>query len=194
MWQSLPWLSPISIPKCFPDSYISCYDMMHTNPDRTIISTLGLTLVNGFGGLLVFYTLQYTVEGKDYSDITNLMTMPTLLDVPVAASLSGNNGETGKKEAVIIATQRVPSDFENSPRRTWKLDMRLWTEEPNWSQAWRVLQVRLINHMLLLLLSRQISMLLFSQILLVPPAQWTYPGYAYRHWHTLQLNCHCNTI
>ncbi|KAL3488696.1 major facilitator superfamily domain-containing protein [Aspergillus germanicus] len=179
----------------------------------SIFSTLGLALVNGFGGLLGFYIPQYTAEGKDYSDITNLMTMPTLFmgignligmplaigvgrrsvllassfilvlaaglcaaakflvvwsglgavlagvefllaffllpetkyerslasyqeDVPAAASSPGNHGMSGKMEAVIIATQRVPLDFETYPRRTWKSDMKLWTGKPNWGQAW----------------------------------------------------------
>jgi hypothetical protein len=38
-------------------------------------------------------------------------------DVPVAASSPGNDGVGGKLEAVIIATQRAPLDFENYPRR-----------------------------------------------------------------------------
>jgi hypothetical protein len=52
--------------------------MRHTNHNNILVSTLGLALVNGFGGLLGFYIPQYTAEGKGYSDITNLMTMPTL--------------------------------------------------------------------------------------------------------------------
>ncbi|KAL3447535.1 hypothetical protein BJX65DRAFT_307949 [Aspergillus insuetus] len=61
-------------------------------------------------------------------------------NVPAAASSPGDDGMGGKMEAVIIATQRVPLDFETYPRRTWKSDMRLWTGNPNWRQAWRVLQ------------------------------------------------------
>lgn len=42
------------------------------------VSTLGIALVSGFGGLLTFYIPEYTAAGKGYSDITQLMTYPTL--------------------------------------------------------------------------------------------------------------------
>ncbi|KAI4592370.1 hypothetical protein KJ359_011310 [Pestalotiopsis sp. 9143b] len=42
------------------------------------VSTLGLALVSGFGGLLGFYIPEYSAVGKDYADITHLMTYPTL--------------------------------------------------------------------------------------------------------------------
>ncbi|KAJ9610631.1 hypothetical protein H2200_005408 [Cladophialophora chaetospira] len=42
------------------------------------ISTLGLSLVSGFGGLLGFYIPEYVAVGKGYADITHLMTYPTL--------------------------------------------------------------------------------------------------------------------
>ncbi|KAJ5090512.1 hypothetical protein N7532_009196 [Penicillium argentinense] len=41
-------------------------------------SALGLCLVSGFGGLLTFYIPDYVAAGKDYADITQLMTYPTL--------------------------------------------------------------------------------------------------------------------
>ncbi|GLA19471.1 hypothetical protein AnigIFM62618_007582 [Aspergillus niger] len=44
----------------------------------SIFSCLGLALVSGFGGLLQFYIPGYTAAGKDYDDITHLMTYPTL--------------------------------------------------------------------------------------------------------------------
>ncbi|PLB44133.1 putative MFS transporter [Aspergillus steynii IBT 23096] len=44
----------------------------------SVFSTLGLALVSGFGGLLGFYIPQYEAVGKGYSDITHLMTYPTL--------------------------------------------------------------------------------------------------------------------
>ncbi|KAL3471161.1 major facilitator superfamily domain-containing protein [Aspergillus californicus] len=44
----------------------------------SIFSTLGLALVSGFGGLLGFYIPGYEAIGKDYDDITHLMTYPTL--------------------------------------------------------------------------------------------------------------------
>ncbi|ETS78905.1 hypothetical protein PFICI_08758 [Pestalotiopsis fici W106-1] len=44
----------------------------------SIFSTLGLALVSGFGGLLGFYIPEYAAVGKDYADITHLMTYPTL--------------------------------------------------------------------------------------------------------------------
>lgn len=49
--------------------------MLH--PDISV-STLGLALVSGFGGLLGFYIPEYSALGKDYDDITHLMTYPTL--------------------------------------------------------------------------------------------------------------------
>ncbi|SPO01413.1 related to transporter protein HOL1 [Cephalotrichum gorgonifer] len=44
----------------------------------SIFSTLGLSLVSGFGGLLGFYIPPYAAAGKDYADITALMTYPSL--------------------------------------------------------------------------------------------------------------------
>ncbi|KAH7018028.1 major facilitator superfamily domain-containing protein [Microdochium trichocladiopsis] len=44
----------------------------------SIFSTLGLSLVSGFGGLLGFYIPQYAAAGKTYADISALMTYPTL--------------------------------------------------------------------------------------------------------------------
>jgi hypothetical protein len=44
----------------------------------SIFSTLGLSLVSGFGGLLGFYIPEYVAVGKGYADITHLMTYPTL--------------------------------------------------------------------------------------------------------------------
>jgi hypothetical protein len=45
--------------------------------DETV-STLGLALVSGFGGLLGFYIPEYAAAGKGYADITHLMTYPSL--------------------------------------------------------------------------------------------------------------------
>ncbi|KAM0190007.1 hypothetical protein ACHAPA_007835 [Fusarium lateritium] len=44
----------------------------------SFFSTIGLALVSGFGGLLGFYIPGYAAVGKDYADITHLMTYPTL--------------------------------------------------------------------------------------------------------------------
>ncbi|CAI7572239.1 hypothetical protein N7533_004266 [Penicillium manginii] len=41
-------------------------------------STVGMSLVSGFGGLLTFYIPEYAAVGKDYADISALMTYPTL--------------------------------------------------------------------------------------------------------------------
>ncbi|KAJ5565161.1 hypothetical protein N7513_001403 [Penicillium frequentans] len=41
-------------------------------------ATLGVALVSGFGGILTFYIPEYSAAGKDYADITALMTYPTL--------------------------------------------------------------------------------------------------------------------
>ena len=46
--------------------------------DETKVSTIGLALVSGFGGLLGFYIPAYEAAGKGYADITHLMTYPTL--------------------------------------------------------------------------------------------------------------------
>lgn len=43
-----------------------------------LVSTIGMSLVSGFGGLLTFYIPEYAAVGKDYADITALMTYPTL--------------------------------------------------------------------------------------------------------------------
>lgn len=42
------------------------------------VSTLGLSLISGFGGLLGFYIPVYEAAGKGYADITAMMTYPSL--------------------------------------------------------------------------------------------------------------------
>ncbi|RMY72273.1 hypothetical protein D0863_04622 [Hortaea werneckii] len=44
----------------------------------SILSSIGLALVSGFGGLLGFYIPQYEVEGVGYNGISRLMTFPTM--------------------------------------------------------------------------------------------------------------------
>jgi MFS family permease len=44
----------------------------------TAVSSLGLSLVSGFGGLLGFYIPEYAEHGADYADITALMTYPSM--------------------------------------------------------------------------------------------------------------------
>ncbi|KAJ5996502.1 hypothetical protein N7499_007180 [Penicillium canescens] len=41
-------------------------------------STLGVSMVSGFGGLITFYIPEYAAAGKDYAAISALMTYPTL--------------------------------------------------------------------------------------------------------------------
>ncbi|KAL5115153.1 hypothetical protein ACEQ8H_006989 [Pleosporales sp. CAS-2024a] len=41
-------------------------------------SSLGLSMVSGFGGLLGFYIPEYAAHGADYADITALMTYPSM--------------------------------------------------------------------------------------------------------------------
>lgn len=42
------------------------------------VSTLGLSLISGLGGLLGFYIPQYEAAGKSYADISALMTYPNV--------------------------------------------------------------------------------------------------------------------
>ncbi|CAI6093581.1 unnamed protein product [Clonostachys chloroleuca] len=44
----------------------------------SLFSTIGLSLVSGFGGLLGFYIPDYSAVGKTYADISSLLTYPTL--------------------------------------------------------------------------------------------------------------------
>jgi MFS family permease len=44
----------------------------------SIFSSLGLSLVSGFGALLVFYIPIYAEAGATYADITALMTYPSM--------------------------------------------------------------------------------------------------------------------
>ncbi|KAJ4223287.1 hypothetical protein NW759_005922 [Fusarium solani] len=44
----------------------------------SLFSTLGLSLVSGFGGLLGFYWAEYEAEGYGDADMTALITYPTL--------------------------------------------------------------------------------------------------------------------
>ncbi|KAF3386487.1 hypothetical protein F1880_000082 [Penicillium rolfsii] len=41
-------------------------------------STLSVSLVSGFGGVITFYVPEYSAAGKDYAAISQLMTYPTL--------------------------------------------------------------------------------------------------------------------
>jgi hypothetical protein len=53
--------------------------------DSTLVSTLSVSLVSGFGGVITFYVPEYSAAGKDYAAISQLMTYPTLfmLDLPI---------------------------------------------------------------------------------------------------------------
>ncbi|KAF2215305.1 hypothetical protein CERZMDRAFT_105090 [Cercospora zeae-maydis SCOH1-5] len=44
----------------------------------SIFSSVGLSMVSGFGGLLSFYIPTYAAHGASYADITALMTYPTM--------------------------------------------------------------------------------------------------------------------
>lgn len=70
----------------------------------SIFSTLGLSLVSGFGGILGFYIPEYVAVGKDYADITHLMTYPTLfmgignlIGMPVAVAV-------GRRIVMLVST------------------------------------------------------------------------------------------
>ncbi|KAI0475421.1 putative MFS transporter [Xylariaceae sp. FL0804] len=73
-------------------------------------STLGLTLVSGFGGLLNFYIPEYSAAGKDYADITHLMTYPTLfmgignlIGMPIAYGIGRRVVLLGSTVIMILA-------------------------------------------------------------------------------------------
>ncbi|KAJ5930867.1 hypothetical protein N7466_006360 [Penicillium verhagenii] len=70
----------------------------------SLFSTVGLSLVSGFGGLLTLYIPAYTAAGKDYADITSLMTYPTLtmgignlIGMPIAIAV-------GRRIVLLVAT------------------------------------------------------------------------------------------
>ncbi|KXJ86470.1 putative MFS transporter [Microdochium bolleyi] len=70
----------------------------------SIFSTLGLSLVSGFGGLLGFYIPQYAALGKTYADISALMTYPTLfmgignlIGMPIAYAV-------GRRVVLLVST------------------------------------------------------------------------------------------
>ncbi|KAH7349761.1 major facilitator superfamily domain-containing protein [Plectosphaerella cucumerina] len=70
----------------------------------SLFSTIGLALVSGFGGLLGFYIPDYVAAGKDYADITALMTFPTLtmgignlIGMPIAIAI-------GRRPVLLAAT------------------------------------------------------------------------------------------
>ena len=61
---------------------------------RASVSSIGLALVSGFGGLLSFYIPIYAAKGATYADITALMTYPSmfmgvgnLIGVPLAMAV-----------------------------------------------------------------------------------------------------------
>ncbi|KAJ5472836.1 hypothetical protein N7530_006837 [Penicillium desertorum] len=68
------------------------------------VSTIGLCIVSGFGGLLAFYIPGYVAAGKTYADITSLMTYPTLtmgignlIGMPIAIAV-------GRRIVLLVAT------------------------------------------------------------------------------------------
>ncbi|KUM59905.1 hypothetical protein ACN42_g7240 [Penicillium freii] len=68
------------------------------------VSTIGLCIVSGFGGLLAFYIPGYVTAGKTYADITSLMTYPTLImgignlvGMPIAIAV-------GRRIVLLVAT------------------------------------------------------------------------------------------
>lgn len=71
-WQKFVVNIVVSICEYFPPVSI------HPKANHEQVSTLGLSLVSGFGGLLGFYIPEYVAVGKGYADITHLMTYPTL--------------------------------------------------------------------------------------------------------------------
>lgn len=73
MWQKALVLIVISLCTCTILDRLS-----ETQTHIPQVSTIGLALVSGFGGLLGFYIPGYAAVGKGYADITHLMTYPTL--------------------------------------------------------------------------------------------------------------------
>ncbi|KAJ5675753.1 hypothetical protein N7462_008650 [Penicillium macrosclerotiorum] len=67
-------------------------------------ATLSLSLVSGFGGVITFYIDEYSAAGKDYAQITQLMTYPTmfmgignLVGMPIAIAV-------GRRIVILSAT------------------------------------------------------------------------------------------
>lgn len=72
MWQKyvvLVMLSTCELVPCF---------LGDVDTDETQVSTLGLSLVSGLGGLLGYYIPEYEAQGYGFADITALMTYPAL--------------------------------------------------------------------------------------------------------------------
>ncbi|KAL1628417.1 hypothetical protein SLS54_001990 [Diplodia seriata] len=68
------------------------------------VSSIGLSMVSGFGGLLSFYIPDYSAAGADYADITALMTYPSMfmgigniVSVPVALAI-------GRRPVFMLST------------------------------------------------------------------------------------------
>lgn len=80
---------------------LTCLD---DSTDDHTVATLGLSLVSGFGGLLGFYAPKYIAQGKESSDITPLLTYPTLfmgignlVGTPIAIAV-------GRRVVVLLST------------------------------------------------------------------------------------------
>lgn len=72
MWQKYVVLLMLSLCKS-----LSCFRIINTHQAQ-IVSTLGLSLVSGLGGLLGFYIPIYAAQGYGRPEITALMTYPAL--------------------------------------------------------------------------------------------------------------------
>ncbi|KAJ9657924.1 hypothetical protein H2198_004007 [Neophaeococcomyces mojaviensis] len=76
----------------------------------SIFSTLGLSLVSGFGGLLGFYIPTYAAAGKTYADITALMTYPSLfmgignlIGMPLAVAVGRRSVMLGSTIILVVS-------------------------------------------------------------------------------------------
>ncbi|KAH5100556.1 hypothetical protein HBH71_233140 [Parastagonospora nodorum] len=91
---------PLNLPKWRKIVFISLV---------SIFSSLGLSMVSGFGGLLGFYIPIYAAHGADYADITALMTYPSmfmgvgcLLATPLALAVGRRPVYLGSLVVLIV--------------------------------------------------------------------------------------------
>jgi hypothetical protein len=97
-----------SLCSCQFVSYVILVKQWLANDHR--VSSLGLSLVSGFGGLLQFYIPIYAAHGATYEDITALMTFPSmfmgvgcLVGMPLALAIGRRPVYLGSLVILVLA-------------------------------------------------------------------------------------------
>jgi hypothetical protein len=120
-WRKVVFIVLLSICK-------QCDHFLKLSTNDSQVSSLGLSLVSGFGGLLAFYIPIYASAGATYEDITALMTFPSmfmgvgcLVGMPLALAIGRRPVYLGSLVILVVAAvlAAYAKDY------TWHLGARM---------------------------------------------------------------------